>query len=246
MRGTFARAGAFYCEPCAAGSFQPTPGQSICRPCPLGYQTDESRTTCTECPPGTKGEFLGAVCEPCPPFTTATASRTSCVIDYALLAGLASFTILTLLIIYFLMYLPGVTRTIADITWSVVDEAVIVTTQSRHHFGSRLLKVHLWDTGVPWLHPSPASPYLYARSLSPTQLQLFMEPKVAVTTPSEASIGKLKPLFMVEAWGTVFLRIPVLIWLAPLTLGLIFVCSLVDIPWWHLILMLVTQHRLIL
>ncbi|CAE7881131.1 SVEP1 [Symbiodinium microadriaticum] len=246
VRGTFAAAGSPSCQRCDKGFYQPTPGQAECLLCDAGSSTDDGRTSCAPCPPGTMGRLPGAACTPCSMFTTADASRTHCVIDWVLMVGAAAFTIQTLVFFKVLVFLPGVRRSIADITWSVVDEAVILTTQGSHHFGSRLMKVRLQDTEVPWLDHGPKNPFLYVRRLSPTQLQLFTELTLPLTQVSEASIGTLKPLFMVEAFGTVFLRIPVLIWLAIIAVGLIIICSLVRIPWWYVVLTAILDAALLL
>ena len=246
VRGTFAAAGSPSCQRCDKGFYQPTPGQAECLLCDAGSRTDDGHTSCAPCPPGTIGRLPGAACKPCSMFTTADAGRTHCVIDWVLMVGAAAFTVQTLVFFRLLVFLPGVRRSIADITWSVVDEAVILTTQGSHHFGSRLLKVRLQDTEVPWLDHGPKNPFLYVRRLSPTQLQLFTEPTLPLTQVSEASIGTLKPLFMVEALGTVFLRIPVLIWLAMVAVGLIIICSLVRIPWWYVLLTATLDAALLL
>ena len=150
------------------------------------------------------------------------------------------FTLLTLVFFQLLVHIAGVRRNIADIAWSAVDEAVVITMQSRHHFGPRLLKVRLHDTGVAWLDRlDPSKTHFFVRTLSPTQLQLYTDPKIPASTPTEASSGTLKPLFMSEAFGTRFLRLPVLAWLAMAVLGIVLLSSLApipSIPWWYLLL----------
>lgn len=232
--GTAAFAGDGSCLPCGAGEYQPRVGQSECILCSSGSETDEGRTACSPCPSGTVG-VLGT-CQLCPSFTTAGSSRTQCVMDWVLLMAALLFTLLTLVFFQLVVYIPGARRNIADITWSAVDEAVIVTMQSRHHFGSRLLKVRLYDTGIPFLDPCQKTPYFFVRALSPTHLQLYTEPKIALTTPVEASSGTLKPLLMSEALGTRFFGIPVLFWLGMAALAIIILASLAPIPWWYLLL----------
>ena len=232
--GTAAFAGDGSCLPCGAGEYQPRVGQSECILCSSGSETDEGRTACSPCPSGTVG-VLGT-CQLCPSFTTAGSSRTQCVMDWVLLMAALLFTLLTLVFFQLVVYIPGARRNIADITWSAVDDAVIVTMQSRHHFGSRLLKVRLYDTGIPFLDPCQKTPYFFVRALSPTHLQLYTEPKIALTTPVEASSGTLKPLLMSEALGTRFFGIPVLFWLGMAALAIIILASLAPIPWWYLLL----------
>ena len=156
--------------------------------------------------------------------------------DWVLVMAALLFTLLTLVFFQLLVHIPGARRNIADITWSAVDEAVIVTMQSRHHFGSRLLKVRLYDTGISFLDPCQKTPYFFVRALSPTQLQLYTEPKIALTTPVESSSGTLKPLPMSEGLGTRFFGIPVLFWLGMVALAMIILGSLAPIPWWYLLL----------
>ena len=232
--GTSALPGDRFCKLCGRGQYQSSVGQSSCLPCPAGSRTDVGQTSCSLCPKGTVA--VSGECQQCPAFTTANSSGTHCIAGWRTVAGAILFTLLTLAFFKLLVYLPGVRRNIVDITWSVVDEAVIVTTQSRHHFGRRLLKVRLQDTGVPWLDASSKTPHFFVRQLSPTQLQLYTEPKLALTTPSEASLGTLKPTFMSEAVGTVFLGIPVCAWLVMCALGIILIISLLPIPWWYLLL----------
>lgn len=232
--GTAAVSGDGSCSPCGTGQYQPKAGQSECILCSSGSQTDEGRTACSPCPSGTVG-VLGT-CQLCPSFTTAGTSRTQCVMDWVLVMAALLFTLLTLVFFQLLVHIPGARRNIADITWSAVDEAVIVTMQSRHHFGSRLLKVRLYDTGISFLDPCQKTPYFFVRALSPTQLQLYTEPKIALTTPVESSSGTLKPLPMSEGLGTRFFGIPVLFWLGMVALAMIILGSLAPIPWWYLLL----------
>lgn len=59
----------YQCAPCPRGSYRPSGGDNICRPCPIGYKTNaaSAASTCTECDVGhVVLQETPEVCTPCP------------------------------------------------------------------------------------------------------------------------------------------------------------------------------------
>ncbi|CAK9020565.1 unnamed protein product [Durusdinium trenchii] len=238
-QGTYATTGNAICHPCDPGSYQHTTGQTSCQPCPAGFSTDG--TSCSRCPANSFSKTSLMGCQPCRGFTKPNQQRTGCVPSWAKLAGAIVFLFFAAFALWLLPYFWGIQRHIADVAWSHTDEAVIVTTQRKHNFGTKLIAVVFEETGVPWLDkPSTdvadkTTPILYVKKTSPTQMRVYAEPGLLLCKPSETSIGSLRPRPFAEAFGSCFLGIPLIIWMGVSIAGMIAMALLIDIPWWYFI-----------
>ncbi|CAK9060319.1 unnamed protein product, partial [Durusdinium trenchii] len=247
-RGTYAAAGDASCQPCEPGSYQRDTGQTFCEVCPAGFTTDEDRTACNRCQAGTFSKDSLTGCQTCGGFTTPNEQQTNCIPSWAKLAGAVVFTFFAAFFMWLLPFLIGIKRHIADVSWLPTDEAVILTTQQKHQFSSKYIPVVFHDTGVSWLQEStesttedgetksaPTISIMYVKRTSPTQLQIYTEPGCPLAQRAETSIGTFQPTPLAEVFGSVFLGIPVVLWMGVSIAGMIAIALLIHIPWWYYI-----------
>ncbi|CAK9051636.1 EGF and pentraxin domain-containing protein 1 [Durusdinium trenchii] len=260
-RGTYAAAGDASCRPCEPGSYQRDTGQTFCEVCPAGFTTDEDRTACNRCQAGTFSKDSLTGCQTCGGFTAPNEQQTNCIPSWAKLAGAVVFTFFAAFFMWLLPFFVGIKRHIADVSWLPTDEAVILTTRQKHQFSSKYIPVVFRDTGVSWLQESTesttedgktksaptissssssssstsTSSIMYVKKTSPTQLQIYTEPGCPLAKRAETSIGTFRPTPLAEAFGSVFLGIPVVLWMGVSIAGMIAMALLIHIPWWYYI-----------
>ena len=218
------------CQSCEQGKYQSVGGKADCSACEAGSIPSMNGRFCKRCSRQSVASAGDSLCQTCDWFSKPDSGQTICEVDWPSLVGALAFALLTVPVLFCLFIAsPGLTRHIADASWSALDERVILTMQCSHHFRSTLMKVQIWQTGVPWLDERP---YFYVKRRSSTQLELFLEPNEALTKVSETSMGLLKPFFFAESLGTTFLGIPLLAWMCISILGMMVVALFVRLPWW--------------